>query len=314
MNGSAKTFLDSALTGKVQSAYLLICNRPGVSAKLADTFLMRLLCKKGGCGICPECRRVLEGHIDIMRLSAPKVASIREVISFVSEKPSGLYKAVVIENADDMTPSAANSLLKTLEQPPQNTVFILQARSASGVLPTVLSRCAVVHITPGLDAQGLIGRELKVNASTAHILCDLSGGFLEEAKAIYGDADFWNARPLMLDICHKLLYQKGMAISSMADFLETNKERLGALLCVMQSYFRDILIYSKTKDNRLLINTDREAEIVSASSDFTSGAISNIINSIFETERRFFFSVNFKLAIEKLFFDILEEKARWKKL
>lgn len=306
-------FLKAAGTVNMQSAYLVICPKPGPAKRLTDEFLMRLYCRNGGCGKCADCQSVLQGHVDIMRLSAPKVDEFRGAIAFVAEKPAGLYKAVVIENADDMTDSAANSMLKTLEQPPQNTVFILEARSAAGVLPTVASRCAAVHIAREADAELNIKKTLNVDDITAHILCGLSGGFPEEAQVIYGDSDFWAARPKILDICDKLLKQENMAISAYADFLEANKERLALLLCVMQSYFEDILIYKKTKREDFISNADRRYDIVLASQSFTSGALSNIIKVILETERRFFFSVNFRLAVDKLFFDILEEKSRWKR-
>ncbi len=309
-----KAFLKAAGTADMQSAYLVVCAKAGPAKRLTDEFLMRLYCKSGGCGKCADCRKVLQGHVDIMRLNAPKVDEFREAIAFVAEKPVAKYKAVVIESADDMTDQAANSMLKTLEQPPQNTVFILEARSAAGVLPTVASRCAAVHLAPEPDAELEIKKALNLGDNAAHVLRDLSGGFAEEARSIYEDSLFWEARPKVLDICGKLLKQENMAVSAHADLLEANKERLIPLLCVMQSYFRDILIYKKTKRRSFISNADRADEISAASQSFTSGALSNIIKVILETERRFFFSVNFRLAVEKLFFDILEEKNRWKKL
>jgi DNA polymerase-3 subunit delta' len=246
-----------------------------------------------------------------MRLSAPKVAELREAIAFVAEKPAFSYKSVVIENADDMTDSAANSMLKTLEQPPANTVFILEARSVSGVLPTVASRCSAVHIAPGSREE--IEKTLGTDADTARVLYDLSSGFTDEAALVYSDKAFWEARAAAMDICHKLLYQSGMGVSAYADFLESNKDMLLPLLGVMQSYFRDVLVYRKTKNVGMIANRDCAAGIMQAAADFTSGAISNIIKVILEAERRFFFSVNFRLAVEKMFFDILEEKSRWKK-
>lgn len=313
MNCGRDAFINSAGTLGMQSAYLLICGRPGIANKAANSFLMKLYCKNGGCGNCSVCSSVLQGHVDIMRLSAPKVGEFRDAIAFVAEKPSGAYKAVVIENADDMTDAAANSMLKTLEQPPASTVFILEARSITGVLPTVVSRCAAVHITPDAGAENAIEKALGVDETTARILCDLSGGFVEEALLIYRDKAFWDVRPQMLEICHKLLYQSGFGVSRHADALEAAKEKLLPLLGVMQSYYRDILIYKKTGSERLIINCDRADEIRRAAADFTSGAVSNIIKVILETERRFFFAVNFRLAVEKMFFDILEEKNRWKK-
>ncbi len=313
MSGEREAFLSSAEGKNIKSAYLVICRQPGVAGRAVNKFLMKLYCKYGGCADCIECQSVLKGHIDIMRLSAPKVNEFREAIAFVAEKPASNYKAVVIENADDMTDAAANSMLKTLEQPPPDTVFLLEARSAASVLPTVASRCAPVHITPESGAAEKISDLLGVDDATARILSDLSGGFAKEAEIIYNDKAFWEARPRMLDVCHKLLSQKGAGIKDYAEFLESSKEKLIPLICVMQSYFRDILVYKKTKNDRLIANADRLEEITHSAQVFTSGAVSNIIKVILEAERRFFFSVNFRLAVEKMLFDILEEKNKWKK-
>ena len=253
------------------------------------------------------------GHIDILRLHAPKVSEIRDAITFVSKKPvEGAYRTVVAQNADDMTASAANSMLKTLEEPPENTVMILHVRSVSGVLPTVASRCSAIYLAPDPDAERAIRQRLGIDETTAHILADLSGGFVEEAAILYQDTGVWPLRAKMLEYCEKLLRQKGFAISACADFLEDNREHITFLLCVMQSFFRDILVYKKAENKQLIINRDKTEDIADSASHFTSGAISNMMNAILETERRLVFSVNFRLSIEKMFFDILEGKT-WRK-
>ena len=307
-------FLDAAGSNRMLGAYLLICSRPLVARRLADAFLQRLCCHQGGCGTCAECRKVLEGHVDILRLSAPKVTELRDALSFAAQKPyEARCKAIVIESADDMTDAAANSLLKTLEEPPADTVFLLSARSVSGVLPTIASRCALVPVSPEPDASRLIARVLSVDDVTAGILADLSGGFLDEARRIRDDAGLLGKREELIAQCRKLLLQKNMAISAFADFLESGKDQIIPLLTMMQSYFRDILMYQKTQDAALIVNADFADDIRDAASRFTSGAISNMINVILETERRFLFPVNFRLAAEKMLFGILEEKNRWKK-
>jgi DNA polymerase-3 subunit delta' len=55
---------------------------------------------------------------------------------------------VIVDTADDMTPSAANAILKNLEEPPRDTLFLLLARSRGALLPTILSRCRMLDITP----------------------------------------------------------------------------------------------------------------------------------------------------------------------
>ncbi len=314
MTTNVQRLLESAQNKKILGAYLLVCSRPDVTERLTNDFLMRLFCSNGGCGKCTSCRKVTEGHVDILRICAPKVAELRETLAYVAEKPyEGVYKAVVISAADDMTPAAANSLLKTLEEPPTGVVFILEVRSVFGVLPTVASRCAIVIIAPEPNARQAIAKALNADAAQAAILADLSGGYLDEARRIKADTVFLSRRDDVLSQTHKLLYAKGMAISAFADLLENSKDSIKELLCVMQTYLRDVLIYQKTRNVWLVVNQDRLSDIRKAADDFTSGTISNMIKVILETEKWFFVAVNFRLTVEKMLFCMLEEKYRWKK-
>jgi DNA polymerase III gamma/tau subunit len=166
---------------------------------------------------------------------------------------------------------------------------------------------------PDTNAAHTIQRTLGVDEIRAHILADLSGGFAGDAGQLHGDANFWPMRTETLSTCRKLLTQKNMAISAYADFLETHKDRLVSILTIMQSFYRDVLVYQKTQNSHLIINRDEAELIAQTALHFTSGVISNIIKVILEAERRFSSPVNFRLAAEKMFFDILEEKNQWKK-
>jgi DNA polymerase-3 subunit delta' len=307
-------FIESAKTKRILAAYLIVCKRNEVAAALCDDFLMQLYCHQGGCGFCADCKKVMSGHIDILRLSEPKVDEIRDAIDFVSQKAvDGVYKAIVIEKADDMNSSAANSLLKTLESPPKDSVILLCARSVSGVLPTIASRCAILHLAPDEDFAEKVAAALGVDEVTVRVLADLSGGFAEEAVRIYNDEAFMKLRSEAIEHCHRFIDQKGNAISAFADFFESCKESMLPVLGVVQSYLHDISIQQKTQNSTLIANLDYKEQIISSASHFTSGAISNMIRVILEAERRFFFAVNFRLAVEKMLFDILEERNRWKK-
>jgi len=314
MTDSLRRFLEAAENKQVLGAYMTVCSRPDAAVRYINMFLMRLFGRCGGCGTCVSCKKVAEGHVDILRLHAPKAAELRDALAFAAEKPyEGAYKAIVIADADGMTPAASNSLLKTLEEPPAGVVFILSVRSISGVPPTVASRCAIVAVAPEPDARTAIARTLNVDGTQAAILADLSGGFIEEAARINADAALLNRRDDILSLSHKMLYIKGMAVSTFADYLESGKEIITAQLGMMQTYFRDILVYQKTRNDTLVINRDRLEDIRRAADDFTSGAISNMIKVILDTERRFFVAVNFRLTIEKMLFCMLEERNKWKK-
>jgi DNA polymerase-3 subunit delta' len=103
-----------------------------------------------GCQECLSCRKIRHGnHPDVM-ITEPlgtsfKIEQGRELQKRVSFKHyEGKYKVMVLTGADLMTVAAANSMLKILEEPPDQTIFILTAENGDNILPTVLSRCQVI--------------------------------------------------------------------------------------------------------------------------------------------------------------------------
>lgn len=145
---------------------LLFYGSGGIGKRLiADVLAASLLCenydsadgKTVPCGVCPSCRRLREQtHPDLKvlvpqgeKLKLIKVEMIREVISQAQLVPALSHRRVVIiDGADFMKEEAANSLLKTLEEPVGETVFILIGRRQAAILPTILSRVASVSFSP----------------------------------------------------------------------------------------------------------------------------------------------------------------------
>jgi DNA polymerase-3 subunit delta' len=110
--------------------------------------------KKGGgyeidaCGDCPSCRRIARGvHPDVVILEpgesgAIKLEAVRDVIDRANYRPfEGRRRAVIVDEADALVMQAQNALLKTLEEPPSASVFVLVSSMADTLLPTVRSRC-----------------------------------------------------------------------------------------------------------------------------------------------------------------------------
>lgn len=125
----------------------LITGPPGSGRSvLAETFAAALECPQKGCGICHSCVLAAAGtHPDITVLSTEKVQiAIGEVRDLVAQSAFGSsmggYRILIIEDADRMAPLAANVLLKALEEPPANTIWILCAPSEVDMLPTIRSR------------------------------------------------------------------------------------------------------------------------------------------------------------------------------
>jgi DNA polymerase III subunit delta' len=81
--------------------------------------------------------------------SALSVEAIRRITPFLGTTAGeGGWRVVIVDPADDMTPSAANAILKNLEEPPKKTLFLLTARSRGALLPTILSRCRSLNLAP----------------------------------------------------------------------------------------------------------------------------------------------------------------------
>jgi DNA polymerase-3 subunit delta' len=175
----------------------LITGPPGSGrSNAAAAFAAALLCEQGGCGDCKSCRMVTAGsHPDVTVLATEKVIiSIEEIRSLVAASYFGgsisKYQIMIIEDADRMAERSSNVLLKTLEEPPAGTIWILCAPSEADMLPTIRSRVRRVAlkqpssqtvadlliardgINPSLalqvaaEAQGHIGMALRLATST----------------------------------------------------------------------------------------------------------------------------------------------------
>ena len=148
--------------GRVPHAYCLVGDPRGDALALATRIAALLLCEKGGdeapCGVCDSCRRVQRGvHPDVLTVAPEKksrvigIEAMRETfLPWASEKSfSGGWKVGVIQFADRVNASAANAFLKTLEEPPPETLFLLLADSVDPMLPTIVSRCQKIDLSQG---------------------------------------------------------------------------------------------------------------------------------------------------------------------
>ena len=100
------------------------------------------------CGECQSCRRIARGvHPDVVvvepgDLGTISIEAVREVIDRANYRPfEGRRRVVIVDEADALMPQAQNALLKTLEEPPSASVFVLVSSMADALLPTVRSRC-----------------------------------------------------------------------------------------------------------------------------------------------------------------------------
>ena len=155
----------------------------------ALAFAAALVCKSSGCGTCTDCLTALKGsHADVELIRTEglsiKIDEVRELITRASWTPSvATYRVVVMEDADRLTESAANAMLKAIEEPGLRTVWLLCAPTTTDVLPTIRSRTRNLTLrTPSIAAvKNLLESEL-VPAATAELAARASQGHIGRAR------------------------------------------------------------------------------------------------------------------------------------
>lgn len=147
-----REFLAAAVReGRLSHAYLFL-GAPGSGQSEAALGLAEcIVCPSGGCDACDECIRVAHRTHPDVHWIAPEGASgyvveqVRSLIADVSLAPvRAKAKVYILDRVETLRDSSANALLKTIEEPPGGVVFILMARTADAVLPTIVSRCQLV--------------------------------------------------------------------------------------------------------------------------------------------------------------------------
>ena len=136
---------------RVGHAYLFLGAPGSGQQETAMALAECLVCPKGGCDSCDECIRVAHRTHPDVHWIAPEGASgyvveqVRQLIADVSLAPvRANAKVYILDRVDTLREASANALLKTIEEPPEGVVFILMARTADAVLPTISSRCQLV--------------------------------------------------------------------------------------------------------------------------------------------------------------------------
>ena len=182
---------------------LLFTGPAGVGKRLAALGLAKALNCTGytepgdACDACPNCLRIERGEFSDVRVVGPegsggqiKAEAVRQVVSESPFHPfEGKKRIYIFDEADRMNPTAANSLLKTLEEPPPWTLLVLITSQEGGILPTLLSRCQKVRflaLTPEEVTEILITRH-GLDREAARLAAAVSGGSVSRALSLQGE-------------------------------------------------------------------------------------------------------------------------------
>jgi DNA polymerase-3 subunit delta' len=160
------------------------------------------------CGECSACRRIAQGnHPDVLLLQPDMgIDAVRDAVETAGYRPfEGRRRVFVFDDADRMSGEIQNSLLKTLEEPPPSSSFVLVAGRPELLLPTVRSRCPMLRFgrLPMSDIERLLREREGLDAAHAHAAAVASDGSLGRALA-EASADGELSRQLVEQVLHAL--------------------------------------------------------------------------------------------------------------
>src|SRR3989304_1075182 len=265
-DGAINILKRAIATDHVAHAYIFH-GPDGVGKKcVAMSFAMAINCAEyngDACGLCTSCRKISSGiHPDFTLLDGEsgeiKISAIRDVINGMVYKPLEAKKRVVIVNgAERFNISSSNAFLKTLEEPPADTVIILISSSPDMLLQTILSRCQKVsfsQIPPHIIACILMDK-MGIEEEQAQFVAHMSDG--SPGKAISLSSD--DVQQVRLDILNGLFTKsrenRGAVFELSEKFSKDDGSFYNVLFWIL-TCLRDIIILKENGDSGLIINKD----------------------------------------------------------
>jgi DNA polymerase-3 subunit delta' len=245
-----------------------------------------VLLARDACGTCAACRRIERGvHPDVIVIEPGdtgtiKIEPIRDVIDRAGFRPfEARRRVVILDEADAMQAPAQSALLKTLEEPPSASIFLLVSSLPDALLPTVRSRCPRIRFAPltAPEVAFALVRDHEYSREDAVAVATDAEGSVGRALASEA-SDLVDAR----EAAQRLLEQSARVsdpvrrIEAVKDFLgsktagQAEREKLAACLRVLASMLRDVSVLVEGGDVRVLANPDARRELDAVARSFDS--------------------------------------------
>jgi DNA polymerase-3 subunit delta' len=265
-----KRFLQAALRSERLAHALLFHGKEQIGKLLTARVLAQAVnCEADpppdppdACGACRSCHQIESGsHPDVMILTATsgkgETESAREIESrFIYRPLIGRLKIVILDNADLLRREAANALLKTIEEPPPDSLILLISSRPEALLPTIRSRCQEIRFAPlALDVvEAAVRQRRGLTEKDARFLAIVSGGRLGLAL----EADPEALRAERAEFLRLVSPETVESISGLLSACEAigKSDRAEASLGWLAAWFRDLVIVKVGGDRARLLNAD----------------------------------------------------------
>ncbi len=315
-----KEHIQNAITSnKVSHAYIINGERNAGKEFIARIFAMTLQCEKGGTEPCNECHSCKQtsshNQPDIVYISHEKPNSIGvedirgQINNDIGIKPySSPRKIYIMNEGEKMTPQAQNALLKTLEEPPEYAVIMILTDNVDALLPTIISRCVVLHMKPVSDklVKQYLMEELGVPDYKANICVAFARGNIGKAKLLASSEEFEKVKDEAITL---VKYINDMEIHEIVKAIKKIMEYkldVNDYLDILTVWYRDVLLFKATKDMNSLVFKNEIQQIRRVADRSTYEGIETIVSALQQAKRRLEANVNFDLTMELMLLTIKE--------
>ena len=257
------------------------------------------------CGVCPACKKLAAGkHMDVHVVSPDdrgtiRVDAIRGLIEALSLRPYEAPRHIaIIESAHRMNANAQNALLKTLESPVGDVVFILLAETTSGLLDTILSRCRVLRFAPlSVEACAQVLRDRGVPQEQAAALAGEAQGSVGRALELIEDEQW---RELSRRVVRSLETLNGSdSVCAAAALIADDKDASGDVFSIMELWARDLMALQNGAEPFEQAQRDRLKRCT------LDGA--QLLRALMEARRRLEANVSWIHVIETMYFGLVDK-------
>ena len=296
----------------------LFAGPPGLGRRaLALRFAQALNCQTPidagiPCGECRNCKQIASmQHPDLTVIQADneggtlKVDQIRDVRKSLTYKPyQSKYRVALFLRFHEANDSAANALLKTLEEAPSYAVLILTADNPEQLLPTIVSRCEVLRLRPlkvNEVQHALENRGFETNQSK--LIAHISGGRFGYARRLLESESMLGAREERLNDLQTLMSASRVEKFSYAEKLSKDKDSMRQAILIWLSYWRDVMLRTAQAETPL-VNVDRNLEIEDVAGRMDLSSARRVVGGLEEALENMERNVNSRMLAEVLLLDL----------
>jgi len=209
------------------------------------------------CGSCAACQKISNGnHPDVhiiskeiraaaegKRLRDLTIEQVRPILSELAFRPyEGRRRVILIDNAHDLNAAAQNVLLKSLEEPPPDTTFVLITDQPRRLLPTVISRCRSIRFgpIPADLADHFVADQLGINPDAAQVMIRVAGGSLGKALGAKRELYGVQARRQAIENVLRVIRSGGGDLLDLAEAWGKETDELPTRIVILATFFRDV--------------------------------------------------------------------------